>query len=131
MAAMLTGLRQRGWSVLWASCALSRSPSDSTKDRWRWKAYAYRVADGVSYWIGLDAEIGGGGQGTIDAVLRAPHHRDPANLFADAPPGLPAGGTCIERAGLPETPEQDGAPIELAATRQVPRANPSVDPSHR
>jgi len=131
MAAMLTGLRERGWSVLWASCNLSRSPSDPAKDSWRWSAYAYRVADGVSYWIGLRADVHPDGHGTIDAVLRAPHHRDPANLFADAPAGLPAGASCIERPVLSEASEQDGAPIELAATRLLPGAKPSVDPGHR
>src|SRR5215212_3895996 len=48
----LTNLRQQGWAVLWASC---EPPSDPgyPSSRWQWLTYAYRVADGVGYWLRL------------------------------------------------------------------------------
>jgi hypothetical protein len=131
LAGMVTGLRQRGWTVLWVSCTPPAGPTGRPDDTWRWQTYAYRVDDGVSYWASLLGNVQRDGAGYISVALRAPHHRDPANLFTDAPAGVRPGDTCIERPGLAETAEQDGVPIELSSRRDLPRARPSTDPSHR
>jgi hypothetical protein len=128
--ATLAGVRQQGWTVLWASCAPPPEPGYPSS-RWEWQAYGYRVADGVSYWLRLAGAAQRDGFARIDVLVRAPGARDRANLFADAPAGLPAGGTCVERPGVPGRPERDGAAIELAARRSLPKAHPSTDPSAR
>jgi hypothetical protein len=128
--ATLSDARAQGWTVLWASCAPPPDPGYPSS-RWEWEAYGYRVADGVSYWLRLAGAAQRDGFARIDVLVRAPGARDRANLFADAPTGLPAGATCVERPGVSETPERDGAAIELAARRSLPKAHPSTGPSDR
>ena len=131
LAEAVRTLRQGGWTVLWAACEPPAPVTGGAGDTWRWHTFGYRVTDGVSYWFAVDGSIEHGGSGRTDLVLRAPHHRDPANVFADAPAGLPEGSTCVERPGIGETPERDGRPIQLAARGSVPTGTPSPDPSYR
>lgn len=120
-------LRESGWTITSALCDVPKreepsgsaqpSPepaSASTSSYWSWKVTAYKHVDGVSYWALLTAAAVDSGVGLIDINMRAPNVDDPPDLFADRPPGLPAGSTCIEKPGLVSADVRQGNPVELA-----------------
>lgn len=121
IAEILATVRNTGWTLLHARCA-------SGADGWRWAVAGYKVVAGVGIWFHLVAEIWPDGKGSSSILLRAPNRRDDANPFADAPAGLAAGQSCIERPGVVEPSEEDGVYLELASS-YTEGATP--DPSHR
>lgn len=104
-------MRDAGWTVLHAACSPARPEADSAvlTDR-TWEARFVRTADGVSYWARIDAELRSDGVAGAGIELRAPNERDPADLFTDRPPDLPA--TCLEAA----SPSTEAAEAGLPAT---------------
>jgi len=125
----LGALRATGWTVLSASCEVPRRdrieastlPSaepgevgtDPADDEWSWSATAYKHVDGMSYWARLAGRAVRTGLAGVSIRLRAPNVDDPADLFTDRPPGLPAGSTCIEEPGVPPIDVEQGTLVEV------------------
>ncbi|MEO3743453.1 hypothetical protein [Plantactinospora sp. B5E13] len=120
VGALLQSVRDAGWTVLHTRCALEEGEREFV-------VFAYKVTSGVGLFLDLRAEVWSNGKGSASVELRAPNRRDPANPFADVPPGLAVGGSCIERPGDPDPVEEDGTYLELDSSHTGGAApNPSV-----
>jgi hypothetical protein len=151
VAAGLQALRAAGWRVIWTRCQAPQPPqttpragasataspsapvsqTPSVSDWWVWTAYGYKIAGGVSYGFDLRAEYFHPGNGSVGLILRAPNHRDPANLFPDAPPALAAGTTCIEQPKTVLVTQSNGVQTWLSSGVSLPRPTGSTDPVNR
>lgn len=117
-------LRDNGWTMYYATCG----PQD---DRWAFQVNGYKVIDGVSYY----AEVNGTGvkqsKVSVFLLLRAPNSREStSDLFADRPPALQTGRSCVETVQLPQRVTADGVPIVLDEHGPEPDGTPKP-PGHR
>jgi hypothetical protein len=135
VVATLDGLRKSGWRLLYTKCDVpdleGQNPELAAEAEWTWIATGYKVAAGVSYSVYLHAVTNRTGVVSIDVVTRAPNHRDPADLFPDAPAGLARGENCAERATIGNRSESDGVDLSIGSQRSYPRSSHSADPRFR
>lgn len=104
-------LRNTGWTIASASCKVPQ-PGDPAGS-WNWEITGYKHIAGVSYWTNLTGAAVPSGMGFIDIALRAPNVDDPPDFFAQRPPGLPAGSTCIEQPGMSKENVEQGTPVRM------------------
>lgn len=136
VATALGSLRDGGWLPVWSRCQVpaAREPGSRLgpeSDWWVWEATGYKITDGVSYGFVLRAEYSRPGNGSVAVRLLAPNHRDPANLFPDAPAALPRGGSCIEHAGIAAATTADGVETRVSDRYSWPRSTRTRDPRER
>jgi len=146
LAESFATLRAGGWTIHWTLCvppqaaptpSPSSTPAASTpaavlrSGGWQWFATAYKIADGVSYWSMLSAELIDVGDAWVDIVLRAPQASDPPNLFPDKPKALAAGKTCAEDRREGTNVEQSGSPAIVREWWPFPSQSRSPDPQRR
>ena len=103
----MIALRENGWMIYFAAC----QPST-----WAYTVYAYKIVDAVSYGAVLDASATGN-RARLDLRLLAPHAAEPrADVFADRPPALEPGKSCIEASSPPDTKQETGKFVVMAKT---------------
>jgi hypothetical protein len=106
----LTALREGGWTVFHARC-----------EQASFHANAYKIVEKVSYY----AELTGKTEQTnvsIFVQLRAPQAAEStSDFFADRPPALPTGRTCLETGAVTGS---DGTQIVLDELGPDPKGSP-------
>ena len=101
----MIALRENKWVIYFAAC---QPPG------WAYAAYAYKIVDGVSYNAVLDGS-GNGNRAKLVLRLLAPRSSEPgADVFADRPPALEPGKSCIEAPTPPEIRAETGAATVMA-----------------
>lgn len=112
----IVGLRGTGWTVFHTRCATNT-----------FTAAAYKVVDKVSYFaqiegVELEAKV------SVVLQMRAPQSRESiSDHFADRPPAVPAGQTCLETR---QTADTNGTPIVLDELAPQP-GGPAKADGHR
>jgi hypothetical protein len=131
----MMALRENKWVIYLAGC-LAPGPDNSDnkddvlgfqhEDGWAFAAYAYKIADGVSY----SAELLGSASGKrarLSLRLLAPHSSEPrADVFPDRPPALEAGKSCIETSLPPQARSVTGVPTVMDSVGPHPTGGPQL-----
>jgi len=140
-------LRTGGWTVHWEMCLpppqmvgmdASAPPTEAPipvgvnrADGYEWIAAAYKIDEGVSYFALVIGVLVDGGDAVVEALMRAPNARDPANLFTSAPAALDKDKTCAEDGKVPTAVEQAGTPTIIRDWDPFPNQTQSRDPLQR
>ncbi|GIH06833.1 hypothetical protein Rhe02_49000 [Rhizocola hellebori] len=121
----MKALRDNGWTVYFVACQPPLKPGDPVPPRdligpfpseewWAFGAYAYKIKDGVSYYAAANGNGRLKGSAAVDLDLRAPSSKEAgSDLFADRPPALAPGASCLEANGLPAQAAKAGVALEL------------------
>ncbi|WP_162907257.1 hypothetical protein [Allorhizocola rhizosphaerae] len=136
-------LRAEGWTVYLAACIPPRPPGLSPpqadaipavqfEDGWTFVAYGYKVIHGVSYFASLEGRgSSGNNRAQVSLLLRIPQSTEPTpDLFADRPPALDTGASCIEATQPPAARTITGPAIEVDSDGPNPDGTPKPN-GHR
>ena len=133
VADLVVQLRASGWSIISARCdggdaddvATDATP-DATTDAvvdapvaaaYQWEVFGYRIRDGVPYAVHLVATFTDTAGLSVRVSMATPFHGDAATYFANVPPPLADGATCVESAEEQPGPASQGTIWSLDAAR--------------